>query len=309
MRIAITGVSGFVGRALTSFFEARGDVITRVVRSYGGIPANERTVIWHPQQGTIERPGLEGQDVVIHLAGESIAGVWTGPKKRRIRQSRELGTRLLARTLSELERPPRVLFSASAMGFYGSRAEPVDETSGPGTGFLAEVAQVWERETGTAQHAGIRVVHMRLGNVLHPDGGALAVLVPVIRLGLGAPFGSGRQHWPWIARDEIGPAIVHLLERPEIVGPVNFVAPHTVTNGEFTAALSAVLGRRSYLRVPAFAARLAPGGMGEEMLLGGAPVVPRRLLDSGYRFRWPELRATLEAMIGGQVGGARGEDR
>jgi len=297
VRIAITGVSGFVGRGLVPFFEARGDDITRVVRSYGGIPADERTVIWHPQQGTIERAGLEGQDVVIHLAGESIAGLWTRAKKRRILQSRELGTRLLARTLAELQHPPGVLFSASAMGFYGNRTEPVDESAPPGTGFLPEVAQVWEAATLPAENAGIRVVHMRFGNVLHPDGGALAVLVPLFRLGFGAPFGSGRQAWPWIARDEIGPAILHLLEHPELAGPVNFVAPQVVTNQEFTAALAAAAGRRSYLKVPAFAARLAPGGMGDELLLGGAPLTPRRLLESGYRFRRPELQPALEAMI------------
>jgi len=244
MRVAITGHSGFIGRGLYPYFEARGDVVTRIVRSYGGIPADERTVVWHPQQGTIERAGLEGQDVIIHLAGESIAGMWTGAKKRRIQQSRELGTRLLARTLAELVRPPQVLFSASAMGFYGNRAEQVDEASPPGTGFLAEVAQVWEGATLPAQNAGIRVVHMRFGNVMHPDGGARAVLVPLFRLGLGAPFGRGEQPWPWIARDDIGPAISHLVERPGVVGPVNFVAPEIATNEQFTRARAAAAGPR-----------------------------------------------------------------
>jgi len=297
MRIAITGASGFIGRGLVSFFEARGDVITRVVRSYGRLAADERTVIWHPQQGTIERAGLEGQDVVIDLAGESTAGVWTRAKKRRIRESRELAVRLLARTLAELRQPPRALFSTSGVGYYGTTAALVDENSGPGTGFLAEAARVWEAETLPAAHAGIRVVQMRFGIILHPDGGALAVMIPIFRLGLGAPFGGGQQPWPWIVRSEIGPAILHLLEHPEIVGPVNFVAPEQVTNGEFTHALAAAVGRRSYLRIPAFAARLAPGGMGQEMLLGETGVVPRRLLDSGYSFRWPELGPALRAMV------------
>lgn len=297
MRIAITGVSGFVGRALAGFFEARGDVITRVVRSYGGIPADERTVIWHPAQGRIERAGLEGQDVVVHLAGESLAGLWTRAKKRRITQSRELGTTLLARTLAALQHPPRVLCSASGMNFYGRRAEPVAEDSPPGTGFLADVVQLWEAGTLPASNAGIRVVHMRFGNVLHPDGGILAVLAPLARVGLGAAFGSGRQPWPWIARDEIGPVILHLLDHPELTGPVNLVAPDVVTNQEFMAALGAVVGRRSYLRIPALAARLAPGGMADELLLGGARVIPGKLLASGYPFRYPELRAALAAMI------------
>lgn len=297
LNIAITGSTGFVGRALVDFFRARGDTVTRVVRSYGGIPANEPTVVWHPKQGTIERAGLEGQDVVIHLAAESLAGIWTEPKKRRIRESRELGTRLLARTLAELERPPRVLFSASGTNFYGTREEATDESAGPGAGFLAEVVQVWEAGTQPAERAGVRVVHMRMGPVMHPSGGALAVMIPIFRAGFGAPFGSGEQPWPWIARDDIGPAIAHLLDRPEVSGPVNFVAPGRVTNAQFTHTLAAAVGRRSYLRVPSFAAKLAPGGMGKEVLLGGADVVPRKLLESGYTFRWPELAPALEAML------------
>jgi len=297
MRIAITGVSGFVGRGLVSFFEGRGDEITRVVRSYGSIPADARTVVWHPQQGKIESAGLEGHDLVVHLAGESLVGVWTPAKKQRIRQSRELGTRLLARTLAELVEPPRALFSASGINFYGSSSEPVDEGSPPGEGFLSDVARVWEAATQPAEAAGIRVVHMRFGNVLHPDGGLLAMLVPLFRLGLGAPFGTGTQGWPWIARDELGPAIAHLAERASVTGPVNFVAPGGLSNEEFTNALAGAVGRRSYLRVPALAAGLAPGGMGEELLLGGAPVVPHRLLESGYQFHWPELRAALRAML------------
>ena len=297
LNIAITGATGFVGRALVDFFRARGDTVTRVVRSYGGIPANEPTVVWHPKQGTIERAGLEGQDVVIHLAAESLAGVWTEPKKRRILESRELGTTLLARTLAELERPPRVLFSASGTNWYASREGEQDESAPPGSGFLAEVVKVWEAATQPAERAGVRVVHMRMGPVLHPSGGALAAMIPIFRLGLGAPFGSGRQPWPWIARDDIAPAIVHLLDHPEVSGPVNFVAPDLVTNEQFTYALAAAVGRRSFLRVPAFAAKLAPGGMGQEVLLGGARVVPRRLRESGYTFRWPELRPALEAML------------
>jgi uncharacterized protein (TIGR01777 family) len=183
------------------------------------------------------------------------------------------------------------------MGFYGNSAEPVTEAAPPGTGFLAETAQLWEGSTQPAEQAGIRVLHLRFGNVLHPDGGLLAVMVPLFKLGLGAPFGAGEQPWPWIARDDVGPAMVHLLEHPELRGPVNFVAPDAVTNREFTDALAAAVGRRSYLRVPAFATRFAPGGMGEEMLLGGARLVPRRLLDSGYRFRWPVLGDALGAML------------
>lgn len=298
MKIAISGASGFIGSGLVAFFTERGDHVTRIVRSYGGVPHGEATVVWHPQQDVIEQAGLEGHDVVIHLAGESIAGVWTGVKKRKIRESREQGTSLLARTLAALESPPRLLLSGSAMGFYGDRSKTVDESSGAGTGFLAEVAQIWEAATAPAERAGIRTVHMRFGNVLHPAGGMLGLLVPLYRLGLGAPFGDGRQPWPWIARDDVAPAIVHVIEHEELRGPVNFVAPERVTNGEFTNALAAAVGRPSFLRVPSFAAKLAPGGMGEAMLLGGAPIAPRRLLESGYTFRWPKLREALRAMLG-----------
>jgi hypothetical protein len=297
LKIAISGASGFVGEALLALFRERGDTVTRIVRSYGGVPHGEPTVVWHPQQGVIESAGLERHDVVIHLAGESIAGVWTSGKKRKIRESREQGTSLLARSLAALNSPPRAFLSASAMGFYGSRSEAVDESSAAGTGFLAEVAQLWEAAARPAEQAGIRTVNLRFGNVLHPEGGMLAVLVPLYRIGLGAPFGGGEQPWPWIARDDVTAGIAHVIDREELRGPVNFVAPEVVTNEAFTRALAAAVGRPSFLRVPKLAARLAPGGMGEEMLLGGAAIVPRKLLETGYTFRWPTLSDALRAML------------
>ena len=298
MRFAITGSTGLVGGYLTRYLRGQGHEVTRVVRAYGGLPPGERAVVWHPDEGVIEGAGLEGHDVVIHTAGESIAGVWTEGKKRRIRESRVRGTTLLARTLAGLEQKPRALFSASAMGIYGDRGdERLDEDSPTGTGFLADVAREWEASTQAAEDAGIRVVHMRFGNVLAPDGGMLDVLLPLYRLGLGARLGSGRQYWPWIAADEIGPAIVHILERPELRGPVNFVAPQAVTNAEFTAAVAGAVGRPSIFKVPGFATRLAPGGMADELLLSSMRIRPKRLLDSGYAFRHPELKPALKTML------------
>jgi uncharacterized protein len=298
MRIAITGASGLVGGEVQRQLRQAGHEITPVTRSHGSAEHGERPVIWHPDRGTIEKDGLEAHDVVIHLAAESIAGVWTASKKRRIRKSRVAGTGLLARTLAGLHQKPRVLISASGFNFYGNRPTgTVDESAPAGTGFLADVAQRWEACTRAARDAGIRVVHMRLGTVLSPRGGLLAVLLPLFRLGLGTRLGSGDQVWPWIAVEEIPPAILHLLERPEITGPVNFVAPDLVTNAEFTDTLAAVLGRPSILALPAFAARLAPGHMGSELLLSGARVVPARLLESGYEFRFPELKPALQAML------------
>lgn len=299
MRFAITGSSGLVGTELTRRLRALGHEVTPIVRSHSSVEHGERAVIWHPERGVMEARGLEGHDVVIHLAGESLAGVWTEARKRRIRESRVNGTTLLARTLAGLTQKPRALFSASGMNIYGAHPpdREVDESVPPGTGFLADVGREWEASTRAAEEAGIRVVHMRFGNILSPDGGLLATLIPIFRLGLAASFGSGRQMWPWIALEDIPPAILHLLERPEIAGPVNFVAPEPVSNAEFTDILASVLGRPSLLSVPKFAARLAPGGMADEILLAGARLVPRRLLESGYEFRWPRLEPALRAML------------
>ena len=299
MRIAITGSTGLVGSALVAFFRERGDHVTRIVRSYSGLPPNERAIVWNPREGTIEAEGLRGHDVIIHLAGESIAGVWTQGRKRRIEDSRVQGTTLLARTIAALPELPRVLLSASAMGFYGSRSGPVDETAKSGTGFLADVARKWEAATEPAARSGVRVVHMRFSNVLSPEGGVLGPLLPIFRLGLGAKFGSGNQCWPWIALPEIGPAALHVIQHEEIAGAVNFVAPEQTTNTAFTEAVAKAVGRPTVLSVPSFAAKLAPGGMGEELLLGGAWMVPRRLLESGYTFRYPSLGPALQALLSG----------
>jgi uncharacterized protein (TIGR01777 family) len=299
MRIAITGSTGLVGTEIVRFFRSRGDHVTRIVRSYSGLPPNERAIVWNPREGTIEADGLRGHDVIIHLAGESIAGVWTPGRKRRIEASRVNGTTLLARTIAALPELPRVLLSASAMGFYGSRGGPVDETAGAGSGFLAGVARKWEESTAAAERSGVRVVHMRFGNVLSKDGGALAALLPVFKLGLGAKFGTGAQCWPWIALPEMGPAMLHLIEHEDIAGPVNFAAPEQTTNAQLTTTLAKAVGRPTLLTVPPFALRLAPGGMGEELLLGGACLVPRRLLETGYSFRYPSLAPALTALLHG----------
>jgi hypothetical protein len=299
MRFAITGSTGFVGSGIRAALVAAGHEVTRVVRSFAGVAPGEKVVVWHPEQNTIERANLEGHDVVIHLAGENIAGVWTAGKKRAIRESRRQGTTLIAETIAAMDPPPRVLFSASGFNYYGARKDdaPMTEDSPRGDTFLAEVCEIWEKSTAPAERAGIRVVHMRFGNVLHPSGGMLKVLLPLYRLGLGSSFGRGDQIWPWIAREDIPAAILHLLERPDIGGPINFASPNPVTNEEFTKAIAAAVGRPKLLRIPTFAMKLAPGHMSEELLLGGANMVPEKLLESGYGFRCPELRPALRAML------------
>jgi uncharacterized protein (TIGR01777 family) len=299
LRFAITGSTGLIGSAVTRDIRARGHEVTRIVRSYSDIPHGERAVIWHPAEGVIEQHGLENHDVFVHFAGESIAGIWTNGKKRRIRDSRLRGTTLLANTIAQLEHKPRAFFSASAMGFYGADRgnEILDERSTSGTGFLADVAREWEGATRPAQDAGIRVVTMRFGNVMSRDGGLLGALLPVFKLGLGAPLGDGRQYWSWIAIDDIAPAILHLLEHTDISGPVNFTAPEPVTNEEFSRTLAAVVHRATIFKLPRFAAKLAPGGMGDEMLLASQRMIPTRLLESGYSFRHPKLRDALAALV------------
>lgn len=300
MRFAITGSTGLVGTALTRYLRQNGHEVTRVVRSYSGLPHAERAIVWHPDDGVIDAAGLEGHDAVVHLAGESISGVWTPARKRRIRDSRVRGTTLLATTLASLKSPPRTLIAASSFDFYGDRpaSELLDETSSRGNTFLARVISDFEQAGRPASDAGIRVVHARFGNVLSAEGGMLGVLLPLYRLGLGTTFGSGRQYWPWIVRDEIPPAMIHVLERPELSGPVNFVAPEQVTNAQFTDAVAAAVGRPSIIRLPAFAVKLAPGEMSQELLLRSARVVPRKLLESGYEFQYPTLVGALPVVVG-----------
>jgi uncharacterized protein (TIGR01777 family) len=296
MRVAITGSSGLVGTALRAELERQGWSITRIVR--GQASAGAGSVAWDPEGGRIDAAGLDGHDVVVHTAGEPIAGVWTAARKRRIEESRVLGTELLARTLASLSSKPALLISFSGVNYYGDRnpAEPMTEEKPPGTGFLARVCIRLEAATRDASEAGIRVVIPRLGNVLSAEGGMLSVLKPIFRLGLGAKFGSGDQIWPWIALEDVIFAILHVIAHDELRGPVNFVAPNPVTNAQFTRALARALHRPSFA-LPAFAAKLAPGNMAEEILLGGARVVPAKLLESGYVFRFPELDSALRAVV------------
>lgn len=300
MRVAITGSHGMVGRALMQALQARGDEITRVVRSFANVSARERVVVWHPQKGQIEAAKLEGHDAVVNLAGEPLTGVWTPGKKRSIRASRVQGTDLLARTIAQRSTKPSVLVSASGINYYGNEAgaQPVDESAPPGSGFMAEVAVAWERAADPARHAGIRVVHTRFANILSPSGGMLEILLPLFRLGLGAKLGSGEQMWPWVALEDVVRAILFSLDRNDVSGPVNVVAPDAVTNAEFTDAIAVAVHRPSVLRVPTFALKLAPGDFAEQLLLSGLHIVPTKLQEAGFAFRHPELEAALKTMLG-----------
>lgn len=287
-----------IGRALVEHFTARGHEITRLVRRD---PAGIKGAIrWDPQSGQIDAAGLEGHNVVIHLAGEPILGVWTPRKKERILVSRVEGTRLLSETLAGLTRPPDVLLSASATGYYGpAPRDVVDEESGPGDGFLAETVRRWEGASQGAEDSGVRVVRLRFGVVLSSAGGVLGLALPWFRIGLGGRVGSGRQFMSWVARSEIGYAVEHIISRRELSGPVNVVAPSPVSMAEFTEVLARVVGRRARFVIPEWVVRVVGGEMAREAVLSSQMVRPSRLLESGYRFRYPELGDALRHELQG----------
>ena len=296
MKIAITGASGLIGSSLIPFLTTGGHEVVPLRRPSGSASDG---LVWDPERPDFDTSGLAGVDAVVHLAGESIAeGRWTQAKKERIRRSRADGTRNLCEALAAMERPPKVLVSASAIGYYGSRGdELLDEGSAAGDGFLAEVCDAWEQATEVASAAGIRVVNLRLGVVLASQGGALAKMLTPFKLGVGGRLGSGSQAMSWIALEDVVGAIHHCLARKELSGPVNAVAPGVVDNRTFTKILGRVLKRPTILPMPAFAVRAAFGEMGQELLLSSARVRPARLLESGYEFRHPDLEGALRAYL------------
>jgi len=297
LRVAISGAGGLIGSALVATFQAAGQQVRRLTRRESADPSE---IFWDPVGERIESAKLEGLDAVIHLAGENIAsGRWNERRKAAILDSRVRGTRLIATTLAALRRPPRVLLNASAIGYYGDRGdEPLDETSPPGTGFLAESCQAWEAAADPALRAGLRVCKLRIGVVLSREGGALAKMLPAFRWGLGGRLGSGRQYMSWIALDDVVEAFRFVLFNPTLEGAFNAVAPGPVTNAEFTRALGRVLRRPTLLPVPAMAIRLLLGEMGRELLLAGARIRPLRLERAGFGFRNPELADALQRILG-----------
>jgi uncharacterized protein (TIGR01777 family) len=299
LRVAVTGATGFIGGALVSALVAAGHRVDRVSRR----PPRPGTtdVWWDPARGRLDPRALEGADAVVHLAGESVAaGRWRAAVKARIRRSRVEGTRLLAETLARLDRPPRVLVSASGVNYYGHRGdEPLTEDSPPGAGFLAEVVRAWEAAADPARAAGIRVVFPRFGLVLGGQGGALPRMLLPFRLGLGGVIGDGRQYWSWIALADVVRVVELAIALEGIAGPVNAVAPAPVTNREFTRVLGRVLARPTLVPLPAPAVRLLMGEMGQELLLDSARVLPRRLERAGFRFRHPDLEGALRAALAG----------
>jgi uncharacterized protein len=295
-RILVTGSSGPIGTALFSSFEGSNTQVVRMVR---GPARNDAQISWDPL-APLQAAAVSGFDAVIHLAGESIVGRWTAEKQKAIRESRVNGTRHLAAALAQCQNKPRVFVCASAIGYYGNRGDEVlREESASGPGFLAGVCSEWEEATRAASAAGIRTVNIRIGLVLSPKGGALGKMLTPFKLGLGGRIGSGRQWSSWIHVDDMAGGIQRAMRTESLAGPVNFVAPNPVRNADFTKVLASVLRRPAFFPVPALALYLAFGKMAaEELLLSSHRVEPGKLASSGYTFRFRELRAALENLVG-----------
>lgn len=293
MRVAITGASGLIGRALAEHLDSEGHEVLTLVRDRAR--ATNRAIHWSPEDGIVDTAGLAGVDGVVHLAGASIAsGRWNTKVKTQIRSSRTVGTDVLATALAGMAHPPSVLVSGSAMGIYGDRGDEVlTEASAPGHGFLPEVCLSWEAAAKPAADAGIRVVHPRTGVVLARKGGALAKMLLPFKMGLGGRIGSGEQYFSWISLLDEVRAITHLLTS-ELVGPVNCTGPSPVDNAAFTKAMGRVLHRPTVLPLPAFAVRAVLGEMGERLILDSARVMPQALLDDGFVFVHQDVDTALE---------------
>lgn len=298
MRTLVTGATGFVGRHLLPLLDRPVVLSRRAAPPRPALGARDTTTYaWVPDAGPPPAQAFDGVEVIIHLAGESVVGRWTRAKKRRMRDSRVAGTRHLVQTLSQLARPPQVLISASAAGYYGSRGdELLDETAPPGTGFLADLCVEWESAALAAAALGIRVVLLRLGVVLGSDGGALPRMLPPFRLGLGGTLGNGRQWMPWIHVDDLVRVILFAAQQSTLSGPVNAVSPQPATNAEFTRCLGRAVQRPTWCTVPAQVLRLALGECAQ-VLLGSQRLVPAVLARVQFGFELPELDRALHAIV------------
>lgn len=297
MKILITGASGLVGKELQKSFAAKGYEMLLASRSE---PKDDKHIQWTIEEGFSEPERLEGIDVVVHLAGENVSGGirWTDEKKKAIRDSRVLGTRNVVDAISKLKKKPHTFIASSAIGFYGERGdEEVTESSAAGDNFLAGVCKEWEAESRRAEDAGIRTVLLRTGIVLSKDGGALATMLTPFKLGVGGVVGSGKQWMSWISLEDEIAVINFAIENENIRGAVNAVAPNPVTNEEFTKTLGSVLYRPTFLPLPEFAVSMIFGEMGDALLLASTKVMPKRLEDAGFEFKYPNLKEAVENAV------------
>ena len=296
MKVAISGASGLIGTALRSSLTSDGHEVIALTRRASSSPLE--TITWDLDQGRFDASALEGVDAVVHLAGEPVAKRWNQERKNAIRQSRVRGTKLLVEGLKSLKNPPKLLVSSSAVGFYGDGGDTeLDESAPPGEGFLSDVCHEWEKSTMEALGLGIRAVCMRTGIVLSTQGGALGQMLLPFKLGLGGPLGNGKQWMPWIHIDDIVGAFRYVMANDDLVGAVNGTSPNPATNADFTKALGRALHRPAVLPVPTFGLKLLFGEMAQ-ILLEGQRALPKKLLFTGYEFKYPDLSGALEDVIG-----------
>ncbi|KAB8192699.1 TIGR01777 family protein [Nonomuraea phyllanthi] len=297
MAIIVTGASGLLGSALVRALRDEGQDVVKLVRRE---PRADDEAYWQPDRQEIDRAALEGARAVVHLSGASIGGRrWSAAYKRELLDSRVQSTRVLAGALAGLSAPPEVLLSASGVDFYGDTGDRViDESQGKGDGFLSDMCEQWEGEAARAGEAGVRTVLMRSGLVLSGKGGVLGQVVPIFKIGLGAPLGSGKQYWSWISVDDWVQAALHVMKNRDVVGAVNFTSPSPVTNTRFTRALGKALRRSTMpIPVPAFALSAGLGEFARAALLPSHRIRPGKLLDSGYRFAHTSLDEALRAVL------------
>ncbi|TWT55576.1 Epimerase family protein [Thalassoglobus neptunius] len=295
MHVFVTGASGLLGSYLCPMLEQSGHEVTWLTRKQ---PTDPHERQWDPKADTLPREVLDGCDVLVHLAGESIAeGRWNEAKKNRIRESRVHSTNLLAQALTEQEKPATAFIVASAIGYYGDRGDEVlTEASNAGSGFLADVCQEWEAAAEPAKYAGIRTAHIRTGLVLAKEGGALPSMLTPFKFGVGGVIGSGDQYWSWISIKDIARLFQFAVENDSVSGPVNGTAPHPVTNREFTKTLGKVISRPTVLPLPGFAAKLALGEMAEALILASSRVLPEQAEKHDFNFAHPDLEQALREL-------------
>ncbi len=301
MRVLITGASGLIGSAAADALLARGNEVVGLSRDPARARKTNPTATWHAWEPATERPpteAFEGVDAVVNLVGEEINQRLTPVAKRRIHDSRLRATKNLVDAMTAQAERPRTLISQGAVGYYADHGDAIiDESTPPGTEWLSQLVVEWEGAARAAEAADVRVVVLRTGLYLDPEGGLLKQLLPIFKLGGGGPLSSGKQYMPWIHRDDELGLILWALENPEVTGTLNATAPNPVTNREFSKTLGRVLRRPSLIPAPRFAVSAMRGSELTDAILASLRVVPRRALDLGYEFRWPELEPALRDLL------------
>ncbi len=296
MKVLIAGSSGLLGTALCGALALTGSQVYRLERTKSSDHPN--SIFWDPEKGALDSKMIEGFDVIINLAGENIFGRWSADKKHKILESRVQTTSLLAKTIAKLDSPPELFLNSSAIGYYGDRGnEVLTESSPAGESFLADVCTQWEHAMGPAQQTKVRCAIIRTGVVLSPQGGSLKMMLLPFKLGLGGQIGSGEQYMSWISLDDVLGAIFYIIQHKNCAGVFNLSAPQPVTNHNFTTTLGKVLNRPTFLTLPIFPARLVFGEMVDALLLGSTRVEPKRLVENGYKFLYPNLEGALRHLL------------